>query len=393
MIDFDELPPPPTLSDEVYSRLARTIATSGKLAAVDELCEDLRRLEDYHALFYAMLMHKRVELGVSPFPTGPSSELPAEIHEEYENAIRIAGRTVGAIYLEHGQFDKAWFFYRMLGEPQTIIDAIDRFEVLPETDCQSAIDIAFYQNVHPKKGFEIVVSRFGICSAITAFSSHDFAGDTGSKLACIALLVRSLHAQLRERLLNELVARGESAPENGTVAQLMLDRAWLFEDGSYHIDTSHLSSVTQMALELIAGPEVAMARDLCWYGEHLADHFRHDTDSPFEKGYADYRRILEIYDGVDVDTNLAYFRDKIEPAIPDGNTLPAEVMVNLLLRLNRAPEAVTLAKQYLAEVARPMMCPGVYELCRDAGDFAGLAEMAKRRGDGVTYLAAKMVEG
>lgn len=390
MIDLDELPPPPTLSDELYARLAETVGSSGKLAAVDRLCDDLRGLGDFHALFYALLMRKRVELGVSPFPTGPSSELPPETHEDYENAIRVAGRTVGRIYLDRGEYDKAWFFYRMLGEPQTVVDAIDLVEVGPETDCQSAVDVAYYQNVHPKKGFELVLARFGICSAITAFGSHDFAGNAEAKLFCISLLVRGLHEQLRERLRNELASRDEVVPADATIPAMMAGRAWLFEDNSYHIDTSHLSSITQMALELPSGPEVGKARDLCWYGEHLADHFRHDSDAPFDKGYADYRHILEIYDGVDVEVNLAYFRDKIEPGIAEGNTLPAEVVVNLLLRLDRKGEAVETAKRYLAEVGRPMMCPGVYELCRDAGDFEGLAEMAKRRGDGVTFLAAKM---
>ena len=41
---------------------------------------------DYGSLFYALLMKKRVELGVSPFPTGPSADLPPHTHEPYEDA-------------------------------------------------------------------------------------------------------------------------------------------------------------------------------------------------------------------------------------------------------------------------------------------------------------------
>jgi hypothetical protein len=63
------------------------------------------------------------------------------------------------------------------------------------------------------------------------------------------------------------------------------------------------------------------------------------------------------------------------------------VFVNLLLKLDRKPEALAVAKQYLAGENRQLSCPGVYELCQQAGDFAGLADAAKTRGDGVSFLA------
>jgi len=60
----------------------------------------VRAAEDFQGLFYALLMKKRVELGVSPFPTGPATELPAHTHEPYEDAIRAAGREVGRLLIE-----------------------------------------------------------------------------------------------------------------------------------------------------------------------------------------------------------------------------------------------------------------------------------------------------
>ncbi len=55
--------------------------------AIDALCDRLRTQGDYGALFYALLMKKRFELGVSPIPTGASAELPNEVHMAYEDAI------------------------------------------------------------------------------------------------------------------------------------------------------------------------------------------------------------------------------------------------------------------------------------------------------------------
>jgi hypothetical protein len=73
--------------------------------------------------------------------------------------------------------------------------------------------------------------------------------------------------------------------------------------------------------------------------------------------------------------------------VAEGNTFPAEVYVNLLLKLGRKDEALGVAKKYLAGENRQLSCPGVYELCQQAGDFGGLADAARARGDGVTYLA------
>ena len=50
-------------------------------------------------------------------------------------------------------------------------------------------------------------------------------------------------------------------------------------------------------------------------------------------------------------------------------------------------EALAVAKKYLAGENRQLSCPGVYELCQQAGDFTGLADAAKTRGDGVSFLA------
>ena len=41
-------------------------------------------------------------------------------HEEYEDAIRAAGRLVGELYLEQNDIRKAWFFFNMLGEPAPV---------------------------------------------------------------------------------------------------------------------------------------------------------------------------------------------------------------------------------------------------------------------------------
>lgn len=92
--------------------------------------------------------------------------------------------------------------------------------------------------------------------------------------------------------------------------------------------------------------------------------------------------------GTDVDAGLEYFREKAERAAEEGYSYPAEVLVNLYLRADRLPEALTTAKRYLASSnERELSCPGVTELARRAGDYAGLADAARCKSDPVNYLA------
>lgn len=387
MFDSDDLPPPPTLAPEIYDRLRAAVADRGPAAAVDQLCADLRDLGDLNALFYALLMKKRVELGVTPFPTGAAADLPAETHEAYENAIRDAGRLIGHEFLKQNDLRKAWFYFNMLGEPGPVREYIDRLDLTDADDVQPVVEVALYNGVHPTKGFDLVVQKYGICNAITTYSGQDFSRTPGAKQHAIKALVRSLSDQLLERLKADLEGRGKTVAGGATVGQIVRDHPELFEDGAYHIDTSHLSSVAQFALELDAGPERLLARELCEYGERLGEGFKYGGDPPFEKSYADFKTLLEVLDGVNDEAGLKHFRDKIAPEAAEGNTFPAEVFVNLLMKLDRKADALAVAKQYLAGETRQLSCPGVYELCQQAGDYEGLAEAAKARGDGVHFLA------
>lgn len=378
----------PTLDPAVFDRLAASLANQGPAVAIEELCSRLRELGDFDALFYALLMKRRVELGVSPFPTGSAADLPAETHEAYEQAIRDAGRLVGGLYLIQGDIRRAWFFYNMLGEIEPVRDYIQNYQPDADADPQPVIEVALYNGVDPVRGFGLVLERYGICNAITTFSQYDFSRNPRAKPECIKLLVRSLHDQLLERLRSDIVMRGDTYPQTGSIIELLNDRNYLLAEDAYHIDTSHLSSVVQMSLELTDGVEVMLARELCAYGERLSPQFHQEADTPFERTYADYKILLEVTAGVHVEKGLKHFRDKIEPAIEQGSTFPAEVFVNLLSRIGRKKEAIEVAKKYLSGVTRPMSCPGVYDMCHEAKDYQGLANAAKSRADGVNYLAS-----
>lgn len=383
--DTAETPP---IDQAAFDRLREALATGGPASAVDELVTDLRTRGDYPNLFYALLLKKRVELGVSPFPTGPSSELPPHTHEPYEQAIREAGREVGQALLAKQQFGQAWSFYRMLGEPEPVRAALEQFAPGPDEDVYPIIEIAWQGGVLPKKGFDLVLDRHGVCSAITMVSSSDITGNADLRDYCVGRLVRALHAQLSERLRDDLTARGRVVPPKATITQIVESHPELFAEDTYHIDTSHLSSVVQMSTYLPPGPDNALARELCSYGRKLSRGLQGTNDSPFDENYDDYLAFLNVIAGVDVEVGLERFRLKAEREAEEGATYPAQVYVNLLLRANRPREALDAAKKYLlTQDDRNMICPSVGELARRTEDFETMAEAALARNDPVGFLA------
>ncbi len=405
----------PTIFDE----LERTLAAEGPDAAIHCLCERLRENKDYSSLFYALLMHKRQQLGVSPIPTGPAADLPESTHAEYEEAIRQAGRQVGELYLQEGRLAQAWAYFRMLNEPEPMRRVLDAYEPKEDEDMQTLVQIAFYEGVHPRKGFDWILQRFGLCNAITTLSSQEFSHAPEDRQYCLQALVRALYAELRERLAAEIERHdgnispptlpsptrgegsfspsplvGEGRVGGASIRELIAGRDWLFGDDCYHIDLSHLSSVVQMSMHLTPCRELEMARELCEYGQHLSGRFVHPGDPPFEDLYRAIGIYLAILAGDNVEEGLDYFRRQAEQADPETiGTYPAQVLVNLLLRLERPTEALAVARKYLATADnRQLSCPSIVELCRKVGDYRTLAEVAREQGDPVHFLAGLLAQ-
>lgn len=386
------------MNPSLIEQIEATLKTEGAGPAIDKLCQALRTSRDFNSLFYALLMAKRHEMGVNPVPTGPASDLPENLHLAYEDSIREAAREVGNLHLAAGNIPQAWGYFRMIDEPEPIRQALEKLEPGDDDDLQPLVQIAFYEGIHPRRGFDWVLSRYGICSAITTVSGELPHADE-DKLYFVRALVRSLYHDLRERLASEIEHRFTVRPAEadqprdtpGVVAALIKERDWLFADEAYHIDTSHLASVVQMSMHLKPCPELHLARELCQYGQKLTGRFLGEDTPPFDNGYHDYEIYLSVLAGDRVEEGLAHFRKKAEEADPDDvGTYPAEVLVNLLLKLNRGREAIEVARKYLSEAQRQLTCPGLFELCQRFKAYDVLAESAKAQGDVVHFLAGRI---
>jgi hypothetical protein len=277
----------------------------------------------------------------------------------------------------------------MLDEPQPVIDALENFEAGPDDDVYGAVEVAWQHGLSPKRGFDLVLNHHGICSAITMLGNVDLTRKPELRDHCVTRLVNALHAQLHERIVGDLESRGVAIPVDVSIPRLLALQPEAFGEGEYHVDVSHLNSVVQMAMQLTKGDELAKAIELSRYGERLSPTLRADAHPPFENSYVDYTRYLRIVHGEDVEAGLKWFENKLPFAAEQGDTFPVEVFINLLMKLNRLPEAVAMAKQYLGdEEGRELSCPTLSELARRANDFATLSETARTSNDPVSFLAS-----
>jgi hypothetical protein len=163
----------------------------------------------------------------------------------------------------------------------------------------------------------------------------------------------------------------------------------LFEANSSYTDSTHLTSVLRFTPELEDPETLRMALELAEYGRRLAPMFHFRGDPPFEDPYMDHAVYLRALLGEDVDAAIAHFRQKAMPS-PEfpGYTAPAEVLIELLLRLDRYEDAIQASIDYIPDtIGAPLSCPSVLQLCQMAGDYTRLRTMARQHADLLGFTA------
>ena len=387
--------------DRAFDAIEQSLRESGPASAIAELVHQLDNEGEYRPLLDALLLQARHELGLPLIQAEGVAEMPEAVRARYEEKYVDAIRLVGGKLLARGDIAGAWPYFRAIGESQPIRDAIEAY--VPAQDDErlsSIIEVAFNQGVHPRKGFTLILSQYGTCSAITAF--EHLPGEEPVRDACAEMLVRKLHEDLTANLRADIAQRGQPLPAEGaSIPDLIAGRDWLFADEAYHIDVSHLSSTVRVS-PLMTRPEgLALAVELTEYGRRLSPRNRYEGDPPFEDVYVDHGIYLRALLGQDVDAAVTHFLAKIAPATPpDGdleedqnagadNTLIAQVLVGLLSRLGRLDQAIALAAEHLAGIPQSaLFCPGVAQLCQRAGAHERLARIAREQGDLVNFTAA-----
>jgi hypothetical protein len=373
---------------DVFSEFEAIQKADGSAAVLEKLAATFRDQKQYHQLFDVLLMQKKLSLGAPLIRPTSFDDVPVAAREEFEEAYVAAARQVGLLLLEDRQLGQAWMYLRTIRETDVMRQAIEKLN--PKTDnSEEVIDIALYQGVAPVKGLQMMLQSHGTCSSITALDQLFMKLEPTARVACAGLLVNRIYSDLTETCQHEVERKQGLAVPGQTLRELISGRDWLFADANYHIDVSHLHSVVRFSRSLTtSAPELTQAIQLTEYGTKLAQQYQYAGDPPFEDYYTAHMHFLKALANINRDASLAYFRDKLKPDYTDADTqLTAFAFVDLLTRVDRMDEALEVATKYLSNVQEQLGF-SLADLCAEAKRYDLLKEVAREKGDLLTFTAA-----
>jgi hypothetical protein len=392
------------MSASQFDELKASLESLGPRGALEALAASLREQKKYPQLFEALLMKKRQELGLPLVGADVFRDLPEAQQAEVEDYYVGVCRELGSLYLADGDIASAWPYFRAIDEPQKVAEALDRWRPpAPESSgstepsvasTDAIVDIALYQGANPQRGYELVLSEYGVCRAITVIE-HQFPHSSEVKEKCAEMLLRRLHKDLVENLRADIRRKEETLPEETDVRKLIDGRPWLFGDYGYHVDVSHLQSAIRVAGGVRKKEVLELALQLTEYGRKLPRDFQTNDRPPFDDFYNDYRifspgsrrhrrrrRGALLYaEGRSLRTGRGRkalsWRDPGPPAPP----------------AREVREAVDAHIKYLAGCRGPLLAaPTLFELSSLAKDYSKLLEQAVARDDLLQFAAGLIAE-
>ncbi len=375
------------MAASAFKQVAQAIEKGNPSKSFDILVKKFKKEKNYPGVFEARLMKKRLDLGLPAIQTDALGDLPSEARGAYEAEQISAAREVGELFLADGDIYRAWPYFRAIGDRTAVRTALDGYQSPSgdEDGVDGIVEIAFHEQVNPRRGFELILQHYGTCRAITNFSHYP--SDDGRE-ECGRLLVDQLTTELRDSLKRAIEQHEGSEPETDSISELVAGRDWLFEGNNYYIDTSHVSSVVQLSINWNNPETLRLVLELTDYGRRLGEMYQFKGEPPLEDVYEDSAIYLRALLGEEVDEAVTHFSGKLssEPD-PYGNPA-AQAVVRFLVRLERYDDAIEVALQHLKDVPpSQLQCPSVIQLCQLAGDFSRLTELAREQGDLLGYTA------
>ena len=370
-----------------FDRLAELASTPA--AALDMLIETMRAEKNYHRMFDALMLKKKHEFGLPLLRPTSLNDVPADKRDEFERAYVAGARQAGQAFLNDGNIADAWLYFRTIQEKEPIAAVLAQTD-LPEDyeKAQELINIALYEGANPVRGLQFLLKTNGTCNTITSLDQAMPTMAPEDRKQAAALLVRHLYDELLQNVQADVQKRMPFAPPAASLRELILGRDWLFQDGNYHVDVSHLNSVTRFSRFLDAGSaELALSLQLAEYGSRLDQNLQYGGEVPFQDFYAAHTHYFEILLSQNVEEATSYFQQKLdhEPDEPDRQMI-AYVLVDLLMKSGRIDAAMPIAERHLKFLEEPQF--SFAELCQKAGRKDAWAEAAKEKGDLVGFAAA-----
>lgn len=376
------------MTTDEATHLQAALAQGGPEATLAALAEHYRQRKQFHELFEVRKMQLRLELGLPLVASEAAEGLTAAQRNRLEEGLLEACREVGTALLAEGNLREGWMYLRPVGDKA---EAARWLAQVPATEenYEELIDICLQEGIDIGRGYALVLEHFGTCNAITTFDSLLARRPRHEQAPAARLLVRQVHQDLVASVRGDIARQEGTPPRETRLADLVLDRDWLFQDNAYHLDTTHLAATVRIARALDAPPELALALDLTEYGRRLAAQFQYPGEEPFGDIYPSHALYFSALLGQQVEQALAYFGDKARQLDPQQHGYGAiEVYVDLLARLGRHAQALQEGIAFgLGSIQGLGHAPPLVELARHSGQFAPLLDYCRQRGDWLGYAA------
>ena len=252
-----------------------------------------------------------------------------------------------------------------------------------EENLDELVEVLLQEGVDVARGFGLVLEHYGTCNAITTFDSVVTQLSPEDQRKAAEQLVEHLHGELLATVRADIAQQQGDEPAESTLAELVADRDWLFGEHSYHVDTTHLSSVVRCARQLDEPRLLALALDLTAYGRQLHSQFQYQGDEPFGDLYPSHALFFQALLGQTVDEAIDYFQQRARSLdVAEHGTAPVETYIDLLARVGRPQEAIAAHLELMpADMPSLGIAPTLLELSRQAGDYQAMIQHCQRQDD------------
>ncbi len=353
------MPPTP------FQELQRISEESGLEKALDFLEHHFRRDKSYFKLFEVLKMRCRNRLKLPLIYTQQPDDLDESEQRKLEDGLLDACREIGTLFFKSGQFQEGWMYLQPVGDKE-LSDKLVRSITPDEENIDGLIDVTITQGAAPGYGFRLLLNHYGTCNGITTFDTQAGRFDLATQKQMAHELLNHIYKELTENVRNAVQKNGEelAAEPLGSLGELMDSIPHLTDGGAHHIDTTHLASLMRIARAVDEPADLKKVSELARYGSHLHEDFQYPGSPPFEDTYVDYGFYYNALLGHDVDAAIAHFENKTKTHDADQvGPIAEETLVDLLVRLGRNDEAVTIMTERLLGKHEPLgIAPQPFEV-------------------------------
>ena len=375
-------------SNQAFRQFENNLNAEGDIAAFEFLADHYRDTGKYPELFEVLKAKIRLTLGLPLLSTDNLDQLDESVQIKLEDQLLEACGETGFALLNDGQIAQAWNYLQPLPDRKRVTHAFEAIEVNDENSAEF-LEIALYAGAAPVVGYRLLLQQQGTCNGITFYDTQAAYLSEANQQKLAAVLVTHIYDELCDRLASDITEKENAAPVQSSLADLIDQRAWLFEDCGHHLDVTHLASVVRIARRC-ESTQLHKALELSMYGMKLDSQLHYPSEAPFSDCYLDHYWYFCGRTGLKHDQAVEHFRSKLK-ATPDEKTVTLPIVIELLHHGGQSSAAI----QEMLNPNENEWTPQISELiglAKTEADFNAIAAHYIQQNDLLGYsmaLAAK----